>query len=59
MLSPHMHMLSVPATRRGRNIVIRNHVNSLAWYLVQAQTPPDLKAMMGSEHPNMATELVF
>ena len=29
----------LPATRRGRNIVIRNHVNALAWYLVQAQTP--------------------
>ena len=35
-----------PTTRRGRNIVIRNHVNSLAWYLVQAQTPPQLPQMM-------------
>ena len=35
-----------PTTRRGRNIVIRNHVNSLAWYLIQAQTPPQLTKMM-------------
>ena len=36
----------VPATRRGRNLVIRNHVNALAWYMVQAQTPPSLAGMM-------------
>ena len=36
----------VPATRQGRNLVIRNHVNAVAWYMVQGQTPPRLTAMM-------------
>ena len=36
----------VPATRRGRNLAIRNRVNSIAWSLVQAQTPPNLNAML-------------
>ena len=27
-------------------MAIRNHVNSVAWYLVQAQTPPNLTAML-------------
>jgi ribonuclease HI len=35
-----------PATRRGRNLVIRNHVNAVAWYMVQGQTPPHLTDMM-------------
>ena len=35
-----------PATRRGRNIVIRNHVNAVAWYMVQAQTPANVQSMM-------------
>ena len=36
----------IPATRRGRNIVIRNHVSAVAWYMVQAQTPPRLEEML-------------
>ena len=36
----------IPATRRGRNLVIRGAVNSIAWYMVQAQTPPRLEEMM-------------
>ena len=31
---------------RRRNMAIRNHVNSIAWYLMQAQTPPNLTAML-------------
>ena len=36
----------VPRSHNGRNMAIRNHVNSVAWYLVQAQTPPNLPAML-------------
>ena len=36
----------IPRSRRGRNIVIRNHVQACAWYLVQAQTPPNLPQML-------------
>ena len=36
----------MPRSRRGQNIVIKNHVQSCAWYLVQAQTPPNLPQML-------------
>ena len=36
----------MPRSRRGRNIVIKNHVQSCAWYLVQSQTPPNLPQML-------------
>jgi hypothetical protein len=36
----------IPRSHNGRNTAIRNHVNSVAWYLVQAQTPPNLMAML-------------
>ena len=38
----------IPRSHSGRNMAIHNHVNSVAWYLVQAQTPPNLTAMLTS-----------
>ena len=36
----------LPRTRCGRNIVIRNSVFAIAWYMVQSQVHPDLESMM-------------
>ena len=36
----------IPRSHSGYNRAIRNHVNSVAWYLVQAQTPPHLTTML-------------
>ena len=36
----------ISRSHSGRNMAIRNRVNSVAWYLMQAQTPLNLTAML-------------
>ena len=38
----------VPMTRAGRNVVIRNSVLALAWYLCEHQPLPNLESMMNA-----------
>ena len=36
----------MPATREGRNVVVKNSVFACAWFMVQNQTPPDFEHML-------------
>ena len=36
----------MPLTRDGRNIVVKNSIFALAWYMIQHQVPPDMEHMM-------------
>lgn len=51
-----------PISHSGRSMmaIIRNHVNIVAWYLVQAQTPPaDLTAMLQFSLASNGMDIMF